>query len=154
MKNLKYAFLTCTLTYAIGALLLFIFSVAQTGWSRIDSDTGTCLASGLTLALSEFQWWGDFWYLAVLVPWLGSSLLMVLLMTRFNYGAGRRWLLGGTSIFTYYLVMILVFIIHGLIEGWGDIGYGLFPLWLIIGFGLGYLSAVITDKMVEFRVTD
>jgi len=154
MKIFKYAFLTCTIAYFIAAVLLFIFSIGQTGWSRIDNDAGTFLLSILTLALSEFQWWGDFWYLAVLVPWLGSSLVMVLLMIWLNKGAGHRRLLGGFSIFAYYLAMILVFIIHGLIDGWGDIGYEFFPLWPLGGFVLGCLSAWIADKIIKLPVTE
>ena len=150
-KSFKYAFLTCTLAYVIGAVLLFIFFVVE---SRSGDYIVRDLMTGLTLMLSEFQWWGDFYYLAVLVPWLGSSLVMALLMIWLNRGAGHRRLLGGFSIFAYYLAMILVFIIYGLVDGWGDIGYQLFPIWLIIGFGLGYLAATIAEKIVRFQVSD
>jgi hypothetical protein len=151
-KNLKYALLTCTVNYSIAAVLLFLFGVSQTGFRRIDSDAGQFIVDGLTLALSEFQWWGDYWYLAVLVPWLGSLLILTLMMAWSNSVRGHRRLLAGISISAYYLVLFLVFIINGLISGWGDIAYPMLVLWPIIGFGLGYLSAIISDKIVKFRV--
>ncbi len=107
--------------------------------------------SGLTLGLSEFRLWGDFNYLASLVPWLGSSLVLTLLMRWFNSESKRRRLLGGLSIFAYYFVMFLVFIIMGLIVGWGDIAYSLLILWPLVGFGLGYLAVVIAEKVLKYK---
>jgi Na+/H+ antiporter NhaC len=160
-KIVRYALLTCTIAYFIAAVLLFIFGFSQTGWSRIDSDTGTFLLSGLTLALSEFQGWGDFWYLAVLVPWVGSSLVLALLMYRFNGGTKRRRLFGGASIAVYYVIMLLVFAIGRLAASWGqidinpgDVAYLLLLIWPVVGFILGYLSAIIADRIVKFPVSD
>ncbi len=153
-KIIRYSFLTSTLAYSMAAILLFIFSIAQTGWSRIDSNTVNILLSGLTLGLSEFQWWGDVYYLTFLIPWLAASLVMVLLMLWLNKGAGQRRLLGGFSIFAYYLAMFLVFLINGLIRGWGDIGYLFLPVWMIAGFILGYLAVVIIEKTETHQVTD
>jgi len=154
-KTFRYAFLTCTLAYLIAAVLLFIFSVGQTGWNRIDSNTVMTLTSGLTLALSEFQWWGSFYYLAILVPWIGSSLVLVILLYLVSAGFRLRRLLGGLSVFAYYLAMFLAFIIHGLTSGWGDVGYYLLWLWPVAGFGLGYLAATIAEKILkpDFRLT-
>lgn len=153
-KSFKYGFTTCTLAYLMAAVLLFIFSVAQTGWSRIDNDLVTVLPSGLTLALSEFKWWGDFYYLAILVPWLGSTLVLALLLHWFNGGARRRRLLGGLSVLAYYFALWLSIIIPLLVRyGWhirGDMGYAdylAFLLWPVCGFGLGYLSATIVERV-------
>jgi hypothetical protein len=154
MKAFKYAFLTCTIAYFIGALALFVFSVSQTGWSRIDSDTGRYILTGLTMMLSEFEWWGHYYYLAFLVPWLGSALLLALLLYWFGRKVEwRRWL-GGLIVFTYYIAMWLVFIFEGLFHGWGDIAYIILLIWPVAGFLLGYISAIITDKIVEFPVRD
>ncbi|MDP3880245.1 MAG: hypothetical protein Q8Q07_08105 [Dehalococcoidales bacterium] len=151
-KRISYAFFTCTLAYVLAAIIIFILSVAQTGWERIDSDAGTFLISALTLALSEFSWWGDFYYLAILVPWLSSALMLILLVYLFK-GAGPRRVLGGLSIGAYYLAMFLVFIINGLIGGWEDITYPLLMLWPLAGFGLGYLATFILEKMVMPQLT-
>lgn len=153
-KTIIYAFSTCTLAYALAAVLLFIFSVGQTGWSRIDNYMVTFLASGLTLALSEFTWWGGLYYMAILVPWFGSTLVLVLLLLWFDGGARRIWIFGGLSVFAYYLAMFLVFIIGGLIHGWGDVGYLFFPIWLVAGFGLGCLSAIIVEKIFKLKFAD
>ena len=160
-KTIKYALVTCFLAYFIAAVLLFIFSINQTGWSRIDSDTGRFTMSFLTLILSEFQWWGDFWYLAVLIPWLGSSLVLMLLIQRWGRKASRRRLSGGFSTGIYYVIMLLVFAIGRLVTAWGqmnvnpgDAGYLLLLIWPLGGFGLGYLSAIIADKMVMLPVAD
>jgi hypothetical protein len=129
--------------------MLFIGSIAQTGWGRIDSDTGVFLSSGLTLALSEFPWWGGYYYLSILVPWLGSSLLLVIMLYLFDKDAGRRRLLGGLSLFAYFFSMLLMFIVKGLISGWGDIAYYLMWLWPVGGFGLGYLAVFLVEKVHE-----
>lgn len=152
MKILKYAFLTGTIAYFIAAVVIFILSVSQTGWSRIE--TGETIVSALTLGLSEFGWWGNFYYLAVLVPWLGSTLLLALLLFWLDGGEGRRRLFGGLSIFAYYLAMWLAFVFHMIIFGRGDVAYPLLLIWPVAGFLLGYLSAIITDKMIESPVRD
>ena len=151
MKTVKYAFFTCTFAYLLAVTLLFIFFAEQAGWSRIDNGIVTSSLSGLTLALSEFEWWGDFYYLAFLVPWLSSSLVMIFLMQQFKGGAGQRRIFGGLSIFAYYFVMFMVFIIRGLAFGWGDIGYDLLWLWPVVGFGLGYLAAIMAEKLLKPR---
>jgi hypothetical protein len=148
-KIFKYAFFTSTVAYLMAAVLVFVYSIAQTGWSRIDSDIGTFLPSALTLALSEFSWWGDFYGLAVLVPWFGSVLVLALLMFWLDGGARRRRLLGGLSVGVYYLSMFLAFIIEALIGYWGDIAYSLLAIWPFAGFGVGYLAAFIVDKIMK-----
>jgi hypothetical protein len=153
-KNVSYSFFICTLAYLIAAVILLLVSVAQTGWSRIDTDTGKILSSGLTLALSEFPWWGGFYYLAILVPWLGSSLLLVGMLYLFNKDATRRRLLGGLSLFAYFFSMFLAFIVNGLISGWGDIAYPLLCLWPVGGFGLGYLAVFLVEKVLPPQFAD
>jgi len=160
-KTVKYAFFTCTLAYLIAAVLLFIFSVAQTGWSRIDNDIVTFLPSGLTLALSEFKWWGGFYYLAILVPWLGSTVLLVLLLHWFKGEARRRRLLGGLSVFAYYIVIWLSLVIEELVRYGGEIrgdigyiGYLMFLLWPVCGFGVGYLAAILVERILKPQFAD
>ena len=160
-KTVKYAFFTCTLAYLIAAILLFIFSVEQTGWSRIDNDIGTFLPSGLTLALSELKWWGDFYYLAILVPWLGSSLVLVLMIYLFRGEARRRRLLGGLSVFAYYIVIWLSLVIEELVRYGGEIrgdigyiGYLMFLLWPVCGFGVGYLAAILVERILKPQFAD
>ena len=153
-KIVKYALLTCTIAYFIAAVVVFLLAVSQTGWSRIDHDTGTVMVSALTLALSEFGWWGNFYYLAVLVPWLGSSLLLILLLAWSRGRAKPAFLLGGLSVGVYYLAMFLAFIFAGLIGGWGDIAYPLLIIWPVVSFGLGYLSSLITGKIIKLHVSD
>lgn len=155
-KTVKYAFFTCTIAYLIAAVLLFIFSIEQTGWNRIDNDIVTFLPSGLTLALSELKWWGDFYYLAILVPWLGSTLVLVLLLHWFNGEAKRRRLLGGSSICVYYFAGWLSLIIEELVRYGGHIrgdigwfGYLTFLIWPFIGFGLGYLATTIVERILK-----
>ena len=150
-KLFKYAFFTCTLAYLIAAILLVIFfAIEGISVDYIVRD----LLTGLTLALSEFSWWGAFYYLSFLVPWLASSLVLVLLIYGFNGGARRRQLLGGLSICVYYIAMWLVFVIHGLIYGWGDIAYDLIWLWPLFGFGLGYLAATIVERVLKPQFAD
>ncbi len=160
-KILKYAFLTCTIAYVIIGVLLFILGYSLTGWSRIDSDVWVFLLGSVTLVLSEFQFWGDLSYLAILVPWLGSSLVLALLIYRFDKTLKRRRLLAGISIGIYYLVMMLVFVFGKIATSWGhidinpgDAAYALFLIWPLGGFGLGYLSALITDKIITLQVAD
>jgi hypothetical protein len=159
-KIIRYSLLTCTLAYFIAAVLLFLFSAIQFGFNGIDRSTDRLLVSLLTLVLSEFQGWHDFWYLSVLVPWLGSSLLLTLLTKRYAGKTGRRRLWGGVSVGAYYVILLLVFAIGRLIASWGridinpgDLLYLILLLWPLGGFGLGYLSAIITDKIVKLPVT-
>ena len=156
--NLKFAFITSTVTYAIAAAILAVF-FAATGFS--GGYFGRELVTGLTLMLSEFQWWGEVYYLAVIIPWLGSTLVMAVLLTAFTSDAGRRRLFGGTSICVYYVAMILVFAIGRTVSSWGnievnpgDIGYLLLLIWPIIGFGLGYLTSTAAESIVKLNVLD
>jgi hypothetical protein len=145
----KYAFFTSTVAYFLAAFLLFVYFLASTGWSRIDSDIVTAFPSFLTLTLSEFRWWGDFYGMAVLVPWLGSALVLALLIFWFNGGAKRTRLFGGLSVGVYYLAMFLALIIEALISYWGDIAYPALAIWPAAGFILGYLAAFIVDKIMK-----
>ncbi len=144
-KSFKYALFTCTLAYFLASVPLAVFFAT---WGRgsykpiIDIEG---MLSALTLMLSEVL--GDFYYLAFLVPWLASSCVLALLIYRFNGGARRRALFSGFSIFVYYFVMWLVFLIHGLIYGWGDIAYQLIWLWPLFGFGFGYAAATIVERI-------
>jgi len=153
-KSFKYGFTTCTLAYLLIVIpLLVLFATLFRGsYSPIVNVRG--MLSFLTLMLSdflyyggEFSWWGDFYYLAPLVPWLASSCVLTLLIYRFNGGARRRVLFSGFSIFVYYFAMWLVFIIHGLIYGWGDIAYDLIWLWPLFGFGFGYAAATLVERI-------
>ena len=56
--------------------------------------------------------------------------------------------------------MILVLIIGKIILSWGhidinpgDITYALFLIWPVAGFAVGYLSGLITDKILNKQVT-
>ena len=151
-KTIKYALLTCAVAYFLAAVIVFILTISQNGWGWLDRDSGRVMVSALTLALSEFGWWGDFYYLAVLVPWLGSSLLLVLLLAWSRGRVKPGLLLGGISVGVYYLAMFLAFITAGLVGGWGDIAYPLLIIWPVAGFGLGCLSAWIADKIVKLPV--
>jgi len=150
-KTVRDSFFTCALAYGFAAILLVILLAIQ---GIRDEYITQNISTGLTLALSEFSWWGEFYYLTGFIPWLFSSLILMLLIYGFNGGIRRRQLFSGLSVLTYYLVMVLAFIIEGLVHGWGDVGYQFFPLWLIVGFGLGYLAAIITGKVFKVQVTD
>jgi uncharacterized membrane protein len=159
-NSFRYALLTSAIAYVIITFVLFLYGFAQTGWSRIDSDVGSFLLGGVTLVLSEFPFWGSFSYLAVLVPWLGSSLVLIVLISRWGDTSKKRRLFAGTGIGVYYLIMMLVFIGGKIITSWGhidvnpgDFAYALFLIWPLGGFGVGYLSALITDKILKIQVT-
>jgi len=146
-KSFKYSFTICTLAYLLVVIpLLVLFSTLFRGsYAPIVNVRG--MLELLTLMLSEFPWWGDFYYLAFLVPWLASSCVLALLIYRFNGGARRRALFSGFSIFVYYFAMWLVILIYGLIYGWGDIAYDLIWLWPLFGFGFGYAAATIVERV-------
>lgn len=153
-KSFKYPFFNCTVAYFLAAILPAVFSAT---WGRGLSEpiiNARGMLSALTLMLSDFPWWGDFYYLAFLVPWLASSCMLTLLIYRFNGGARRRALFTGFSIFVYYFAMWLVFIIHSLIYGWGDIAYHLIWLWPLCGFGFGYAAATIVERISKPQVID
>ena len=155
MKNsFKYGFTTCTLAYLLVVIpLLVLFSTLFRGsYAPIVNVRG--MLELLTLMLSEFPWWGDFYYLAFLVPWLASSCVLTLLIYRFNGGARRRVLFSGFSIFVYYFAVWLFILIYSLIYGWGDIAYHLFWLWPLFGFGFGYAAATIVERVLKPQVVD
>jgi hypothetical protein len=160
-KIIKYSLLTCLIAYVLAAIAMFIFAISQTGWSRIDSDSPIFIVDMLTLGLSNYSCWGDFWYLAALVPWLGSSLVLALVLKRFARTAARRAMWAGLSVALYYVVVLLVFAIGKVIAFWGnievhpgDFAYVLLLIWPIGGFVVGYFSAMITDKIIKLPGTN
>jgi len=151
-KTVRYAFFTCTLAYLLIVIpLLVLFATLFRGSYEPIVDIRGMLEL-LTLMLSGIL--GDFYYLAFLVPWLASSCVLTLLIYLFKGGARRRLLFSGFSIFVYYFAVCLVFLIHGLIYGWGDIAYGLIWLWPLFGFGFGYLAAAIVEKALKPQFID
>ena len=153
-KALKYGFITCALAYLLGAVLIvIIFANVYKGTYGLVFN-GVAILHTFTLMLSEFSWWGDFYYLAFLVPLLSSCCVLMLLVYGYGRIARRRALLTGFSIFIYYFAMCLVFLIYGLIYGWGDIAYNLIWLWPICGFSIGYAAATIVEKVSKFQVAD
>jgi hypothetical protein len=159
-KIAKYALVTCLIAYILVAIVMFLFAVSQTGWTKVDDESPKFIVDMLTLGLSNYTWWGEFWYLAALVPWLGSSLVLGLALKRFARTAGRRALWGGLSVAIYYIVVLVVFGLGKLITNWGnievhpgDFAYALLVIWPIGGYVVGYLVAMITEKIVKSPVT-
>jgi len=154
-RTIKYALATCFIAYLLGAIGLFIFYISEMGWDGMDADAAGFVVNMLTLGFADYPGWGEFWYLAVLLPWLGSSLVLALFL--FWRGRDRRrWLWGGLSIAIYYIVRLLVFAIGKLIAFWGnidihpgDFAYVLLLIWPAGGFILGYLAATITDRIIK-----
>lgn len=148
----KYSVIACTLAYFLIAIPIFILfaTLFRGSYEPIVDTIG--FFSFLTLMLSAFSWWGELYYLAFLVPWLTSTWILALLMNRFNKGLGSRALLSGFSVFIYYFAMLLVFIIHGLIYGWGDMAYGLIWIWPVGGFLFAYLATLIVEKGFKLQV--
>ena len=147
-KSFKYGFITCTLAYLLYyAAILIVEIFYSRGLSAQPLIYLPSLVIAMTLCLSSSPW-------APLVPWLASSCVLALLINRFNGGARRRALLSGFSVFIYYFAMWLVFIIHGLIYGWGDIAYFLIWLWPLFGFGFGYAAATIVERILKPQVVD
>jgi hypothetical protein len=99
--------------------------------------------------LSDFPWWGNAYYLAFLIPWLASCGILAVLLHNFNGEVKKRKIFAGLSIFIYYFAMFLVFIIHGLIYGWGDIAYELIWLWSLGGFGVGVAAARLVERLFK-----
>jgi hypothetical protein len=162
-KKTLYALLTCFIGYLIAAVVMFLISLTQSGWSQIGSNNVTFMMDIVTLGLYGYTFWGGLGYLAVLVPWLGSSLALALalLLMRPARTAGRRWQLGGFSLALYYVVILLVLGLGKLILNWGnlevhpgDFVYVLLIIWPIGGFVVGYISAAITDKIVKLPVAE
>lgn len=153
-KAFKYGFTTCTIAYLLIAIPpLVLFATLFRGLYEPVVDIRGVL-SFLTLMLSDFSWWGNLYYLAFLVPWLASCCVLALLIYRFNGGARRRALFSGFSIFIYYFAIWLMFIVHGLIYGWGDIAYEFIWLWLVFSFGFGYAAATIVERALKSQVVD
>ena len=148
----KYSFITCTLAYFLIAIPIFVlYATLFKGTYEPIIDTAGFL-SFLTLMLSDFSWWGDSYYLAFLVPLMASTCVLALLINRFNRGSRERALLSGFSVFVYYFAILLVFIIHGIIFGWGDVAYGLIWIWPVIGFIFAYAAALVIDKGLKLQV--
>jgi hypothetical protein len=160
-KKIVYALLTCFIAYLIAVVVTFLISLTQSGWSQVGSNNVTFTMDIVTLGLYGYTFWGGLRYLAILVPWLGSSLVLALLLTRHVRTAGRRWQLGGFSLALYYVVMLLVLGIGKLVTNWGNIAvhpgdfiYALLILWPIAGFVVGYISAAITDQIFRLSVAE
>jgi hypothetical protein len=160
-NKIKYALLTCLIAYILAAFAMFIFAISQTGWRSIDGDAPTFIVDMLTLGLSQYEGWGSVWYLAVIVPWLGSSLALALLLKFFPGKAGRRYFWGGVSVALYYVVVLLVFAIGKLITFWGEIdvhpgdfAYVLLLIFPLCGFIGGYIGAMITEKILRLPAAD
>ena len=81
-----------------------------------------------------------------------STCLLALLINRLNRGLRSRALLSGFSVFIYYFAMLLVFIIQGLIFGWGDMAYDLFWIWPVSGFIFAYAAALVVEKGFKLQV--
>ena len=146
-KSLRYSFITCTLGYLLASLLAFVlFSTLFHGSYESVVDTRGLLGF-LTLGLSDFSWWDNFYYLALLVPWISSSLMLTMFLYRIGGGQARRLIFPGISISAYYFAMWLVFIVHGLITGWGDMAYNLLWLWPVLGFCAGITASAIVEKV-------
>ena len=151
-KALKYGFTGCTLVYLLsGILLIVVFATLFRGSYQPIVDVEN-MSSILTLMLSEFSWWGGFYYLALLVPWLASCCLVTVAVYRFKGGASTRALLVGFSVFAYYFVMWIVFLVHGLIYGWGDMAYDLIWLWPLCAFAFGYAAANTLEKTLKLQL--
>jgi hypothetical protein len=146
-KSFKYGFTTCTLAYFLVAVSLFILETLW--WRGLSAEPliwVPSLMGFITGGLSQFSWWGDFYYLAPLVPWLASSCVLALLINRFNGGANRRALLSGFSVFIYYFAMWLAYR--------GDAFLPLIFLWPLFGFGIGYAAATIVERILKRQVVD
>ena len=154
INNIKYALLTSFIAYLLATVAMFFFSLSQSGWTHVDGDNVKFMMDMVTLGLSN--WWGDVWYLAVLVPWLFSALVLALALKFFAGTAGRRAIWSGLSVTIYYTVVLLVFAIGKLIAFWGnidvrpgDLVYAVLIVWPIGGFIVGYFAAIITEKIVK-----
>ncbi len=146
-KSFKYGFVTCTFAYLLALVLgLVFFATLFRGLSEPIVDIKGMLGF-LTLGLSDLSWWNNFYYLALLVPWISSFLVLTMLLYRIGGGSGKRLIFSGLSIFTYYFAMWLVFMIHSIIVGRGDVGYALIWLWPVLGFCVGISASAIVEKL-------
>ena len=148
-RSFKYGFTTCTLAYLLASVPGFVlFATLSRGLSEPIVDARGMLYF-LTLGLSDFSLWDNFYYLAPIVPWIASSCVLALSIYRFDGGSGRRVILSAFSIFVYYFAMYLVFMVHGVLFGWGDMAYNLIWLWPICGFGVGGAASAIVEIVVK-----
>ncbi|MFC1967919.1 hypothetical protein ACFLVX_00815 [Chloroflexota bacterium] len=148
----KYSFIACAVAYFLIAIPIFILFAAlfRGSYEPIIDTVG--FLSFLTLMLSSFSWWGEFYYLAFLVPWLTSTCILALLINHSNRASRSRALLTGLSVFIYYFAMLLVFMIQGFIFGWGDVAYDLIWIWPVCGFLFGCAAALIVQKGFKLQV--
>lgn len=148
-KALRYGFITCTLAYLLIAIVLLVLfgTLFRGSYEGIVDIRG--MVSALTLMLSEFPWWGGFYYFAFLVPWLTSCSVLTLLIYFFNGGARKRALFTGFSMLTYYFAVWLVFMVNALVYGWGDIAYNVIWVWPLCGFVFGYAAATIVQTALK-----
>jgi len=146
-RPFNHGLLTCAVAYFLALLLAFVlFSTLFRGSYESIVDTRGMLGF-LTLGLSDFSWWNNFYYLALLVPWISSFLVLTMLLYRFGGGSGKRLIFSGLSIFVYYSAMWLVFMVYGIFFGWGDMAYDLIWLWPICGFLVGVAASAIVEKV-------
>ena len=138
------------MAYFIAAVLLLIFFAIEYNLFDAFYDFATeTIFTGLLVSFLTMippSWLGDFYGLAILVPWFGSTLVLVLLLSLFDGGAKRRWVLGGVSLGVYYLAMFIANV-TGCFNGDGS--YLPLLIWPAVGFGLGYLAAFIVDKIMK-----
>jgi len=85
-----------------------------------------------------------------LVPWLGSTLLLVLALLIFGLEGGtKRRLLSGLSLGVVFLAVWLWSFMQSLIQ-WHHVNVSpANAIWLLAGFGAGYLAAFIADKIMK-----
>jgi hypothetical protein len=156
IKTIKYALLTSFIAYLLATIAMFFFSLSQSGWTHVDGDNARFMMDMVTLGLSNYPWWGSLWYLAVLVPWLFSALVLALAFILFARAAGRRAMWGGLSVAIYYAIVLLVFAFGKLIAFWGNIDvhpgdfiYAVLLVWPIGGFIVGYFAAMLADRLFK-----
>jgi hypothetical protein len=156
IKIIKYALLTSFIAYLLATIAMFFFSLSQSGWSHVNGDNAKFMMDMVTLGLSNYPWWGGFWYLAALVPWLFSALVLALSLKFLVRTAGRKATWSGLSVAIYYAVVLLVFALGKLIAFWGnidvrpgDLVYAVLIVWPVGGFIVGYFSASISDKIMK-----
>ena len=132
-KIFKYAFLTSTLAclfIAVPYLIIALFSLSG------ELMISTVLRMTLVYVF--------------LVPWLGSTLLLVLALLIFGLEGGtKRRLLSGLSLGVVSLAVWLWDFMQDLIQ-WHHANVSpTTAIWLLACFGAGYLAAFIVDKIVK-----
>ncbi len=156
MNNIKYALLASFIAYLLAMVAMFFFSLSQSGWRGVDGDNARFMMDMVTLGLSNYTWWGGAWYLAVLVPFIFSALVLALALRFFVRAAGRRSTWSGLSVAIYYVIVLLVLAIGKLVAFWGnievhpgDVIWLVFIVWPIGGFIVGYFASIITGKILK-----